>query len=72
MLEAKIPLLQEILVDAETHPESYDPQHWAAVRVEPELGLCGTTVCIGGSAVLRTGHRIDWFETYPGGGCLRS
>ena len=63
MLEAKILLLQEILVDAEAHPESYDLRHWAATRVGPELGLCGTTVCIGGSAVLRTGHEIDWSRT---------
>lgn len=56
MLESKIPLLREILMDAEAHPEGIDLQCWA--RLIPST--CTTTVCIAGSAVLKTGHGVDW------------
>lgn len=65
MLEEKIPLLREILVDAELHPENFDLTDWAWMS----LVTCDTTVCIGGSAVLKTGHHIDWANRSNDGKC---
>lgn len=71
MNRAQLALLDEVIADLKAHPERHNQEEWVIFKgqkppeVTPALD-CGSTFCIAGAVVVRSGAKPLWTKRYAG------